>query len=125
MPRSSRASAQRFPDERRVKPIRMMTLQKTTIDLCTANEPRPTIGRPDPFSGLPMVGLGSFAVQRSIVVFWSVIMRIGFTRLSSGKRWALALLLLGIVAGAATVGLWLPRAEKLVGALSSTHPETA
>ena len=53
-------------------------------------------------------------------------MRIGFlSRLSSGKRWALGVLLLAIIAGAATIDRWLPRAEKLVCTLSSTAAKTA
>lgn len=53
-------------------------------------------------------------------------MRIGFlSRLSLGTRCALAILILAIVAGAATIGHWLPRAEKLVATLSSTPAKTA
>lgn len=48
-------------------------------------------------------------------------MRIGFlSNLSFGKRCALAVLLVGIIAGVAAIGLWLPRAEKLVATLTST-----
>lgn len=47
-------------------------------------------------------------------------MRLGLSRLSLGKRVALSLLLLAVVAGAATLNHWLPRAEKLIGAIGST-----